>query len=164
MQDSRIQALQRMAIFGGIRADVLRLVLNASAPVYVPKGQFFFHQDDQAKSVFVLEAGEVEVLKLWNGQQYLLCRLRQGDCFGEVALMDLFPRSASVRAIEDCMAIELSTASFQQIYETDLEQFALIQMNIGREVSRRLRIADERLFRAKIGAPEGDTDDVFPLT
>ena len=45
--------------------------------------------------------------------------------------MDLFPRSASILAIEPCTAIELSTASFYKIYEKDLEQFALIQMNIG---------------------------------
>jgi len=39
------------------------------------------------------------------------------------------------------------------VYERDpLEQFALMQMNIGGEVSRRLRIADERLFRARIEA------------
>jgi len=66
--------------------------------------------------------------------------------------MDLFPRSASVRAAQTCTAIELSTGIFFQIYEKDLEQFALMQMNIGREVSRRLRVADERLFRARIEA------------
>ena len=92
------------------------------------------------------------MLKLWDGQQYLLCRLQAGDCFGEMALMDLFPRSASVRAAQACTAIELSTAIIFQIYEKDLEQFALMQMNIGREVSRRLRLADERLFRARIEA------------
>ena len=55
-------------------------------------------------------------------------------------------------AVKDCTAIELSTASFYKVYEKNLEQFALLQMNIGREVSRRLRIADERLFRAKVDA------------
>ena len=66
--------------------------------------------------------------------------------------MDLSPRSASVLAVEDCTAIELSSANLYKVYERDIEQFALIQMNLGREVSRRLREADDRLFRARIGA------------
>jgi CRP/FNR family transcriptional regulator, cyclic AMP receptor protein len=152
MQQTRIDSLQRMPIFGGIRADVLEIILDASSMVSLAPGEFFFRENDKAQSMFVLETGEAEVLKLWDAQQYLLGRLRQGDCFGEMALMDLFPRSASVCALEPCTAIELSTAIFFNIYERDLEQFTLMQMNIGREVSRRLRIADERLFRAKVDA------------
>jgi CRP/FNR family cyclic AMP-dependent transcriptional regulator len=152
MLETRIATLQHMPIFGGIRADVLEFILDASSMVNVPAGDFFFRENDRAQSMFVLETGEADVLKLWDAQQYLLGRLRAGDCFGEMALMDLFPRSASVRAVEACTAIELSTTIFFQIYERDLEQFTLMQMNIGREVSRRLRIADERLFRAKVDA------------
>jgi CRP/FNR family transcriptional regulator, cyclic AMP receptor protein len=164
LQQARIEALQQMPIFGGIRADVLQGLLQASAMVCVAATDFFFHEDDQAESMFVLEAGEVEVLKRWEGGVYLLGRLHQGDCFGEMALMDMSPRSASVRALQACSAIELSTATLYKLYETDIEQFALIQMNLGREVSRRLRQADERLFRAKVGALEPLPEAPFPLT
>jgi CRP-like cAMP-binding protein len=54
--------------------------------------------------------------------------------------------------VEDCTAIELTTASLLTLAETDLEQFALIYMNIARELSRRLRLADERQFRTQVGA------------
>jgi hypothetical protein len=50
----------------------------------------------------------------------------------------------------DCKAIELKHASIFRLYQEDLEQFALIQMNISRELSRRLRVADETLFRELI--------------
>jgi len=65
-------------------------------------------------------------------------------------VMDLLPRSASVRAVEDCTAIRLSAANLYRVYERDLKQFALIQMNMGREVTRRLRETDNQLF-ARIG-------------
>jgi CRP-like cAMP-binding protein len=127
----------------------------------VPKDAFFFREGDRAESMFVLESGEVAVLKRWEGRQYLLGHLREGDCFGEMALLDLFPRSASVRAVADCAAIELSTASLFSLYETDLEQFALVQMNIARELSRRLRAADERRFLAHVGAPSTEPETPF---
>jgi hypothetical protein len=43
-----------------------------------------------------------------------------------------------------------------------LKQFALIQMNMGREVCRRLREADNRLFSARMGTPEADIEHVLP--
>jgi CRP-like cAMP-binding protein len=161
MQDARIELLQRMPVFGGIRAEVLRFLLGLCPIVKVPAGEYFFREHDAADSMFVLEAGQVAVLKTWEAQEALLRTLRTGDCFGEMAVMDLLPRSASVRALEDCAAIQVSAANLYRVYEHDLEQFALIQMNMGREISRRLREADERLFRSRMGTSSADAQYVF---
>ena len=101
------------------------------------------------------------MLKSWRGQDCFLQTLNEGDCFGEMAVMDHCPRSASVRAVEHCFAIRISAANLYEVYEQDLKQFALIQMNMGREVCRRLREADNRLFGARMGAPEADVGQVF---
>jgi len=150
----RIALLQGMPVFGGIRDDTLTFLLERSSMVRVAAGEYFFREDDEAQSMFVLEGGKAAVVKNWQGHQYLLSELARGDCFGEMSLMDMRHRSASVTAVELCHAIELSTASLYALYEKDLEQFTLIQMNMGREVSRRLRDADEQLFQAKLGAAE----------
>jgi CRP/FNR family transcriptional regulator, cyclic AMP receptor protein len=161
MQEARIELLQRMPIFGGIRADTLQFLLALCPIVSVPANEFFFREHEQGDSMFVLEIGKAAVLKCWHGQDYLLQTLKEGDCFGEMALMDHCPRSASVRAVEDCTAIRISAANLYQVYAQDLKQFALIQMNMGREVCRRLREADSRLFSAKMGTPEADIGHVF---
>jgi len=161
MQEARIELLQHMPVFGGIRADVLRFLLGLCPVVSVPANAFFFRENDQADSMFVLEAGIAAVLKSWGGQEYLLRTLKEGDCFGEMAIMDLFPRSASVRAVEDCTAIRLSAANLYQVCAQDPKQFALIQMNMGREVSRRLRESDNRLFSARMGTPVADIEHNF---
>jgi CRP-like cAMP-binding protein len=114
--------------------------------------------------MFVLEAGEVAVLRRWEGQHLTLGHLREGDCFGEMALIDLFPRSATVQAVETCNAIELSTESFHRLAEVDLEQFALLHMNIARELSRRLRVADDRFFHAYVYATRPELEYSFLLT
>ena len=161
MQEARIELLQRMPVFGGIRADVLQFLLGLCPVVSVPANEFFFREHDQADSMFVLEAGKAAVLKSWGGQEYLLRTLKEGDCFGEMAIMDLFPRSASVRAVEDCTAIRLSAANLYQVCAQDPKQFALIQMNMGREVCRRLREADNQRLRARMGTPDADVEHVF---
>lgn len=163
MHLERIELLQRTPIFGGIREDMLELLLNPPAMVCVRTGGFFFHENDTADSLFVLEAGRVAVFKHWDGRQYRLRELGPGDCFGEMALMDLLPRSASVVALEDCRAIELSISALQRVCESDIEQFAMMQMNLGREVSRRLRELEERLLRAGMETSGDGADDILPL-
>jgi CRP-like cAMP-binding protein len=164
MQTSRVEALQAMPIFGGIRADVLAGIVESAATVAVAQGEFYFREGDKAESMYVLETGEVALLKHWEGEPHVLGHLRAGDCFGEMALLDLFPRSASVLALVPCTAIELSTRSLHQLFETHLEQFALMQMNIARELSRRLRAADELLFRAHIGADDPKAAWAYAMT
>ncbi len=153
MRAARIELMQQMPVFGAIAAEAIEFLLEPAPLVRVAAGDFFFHEDDPASSMFVLESGRVTVSKNWQNHQLLLRHLAEGDCFGEMALLDLFPRSASVRADVDCRAIELSSANLYRLFERDAEQFALIQMNIAREMSRRLRATDELLFRARMGEP-----------
>ena len=94
-------------------------------------------------------------MKGWQGRMLVLGSLQTGDCFGEMSLMDLGPRSASVLADTDCDALEIGAAELLMLFEHDVEQFALMQMNLGREVCRRLRATDELLFRARMGDRDG---------
>lgn len=152
MPDTRIELLQRMPIFGALRDDTLDFLLGFMQPVRLSAGQAFFHEGDAAAGLFVLERGAVSVYKAWQGQELLLHRLHAGDCFGEMALMDFMPRSATVRADEDCEALRLDSDDLYRLCKHDLEQFALIEMNMGREVSRRLRQADDDLFHCRQAA------------
>ena len=164
MTGSRIELLQNMPIFGAIRDDVLEFLLRDARTVEVPGGAYFFREKDPAHSMFVLETGSALVIKTWQGRDHVLHGLAAGDCFGEMALTDLLPRSASVRAEQPCRAIELASADFMRLFEHDAEQFALIQMNIAREISRRLRATDELLFRTMMGSPPPPLAPVFRIS
>lgn len=156
MAGERIALLGRMPIFGALSDSALALILERSDEVRVAAGEYFFRQDAAGRSTFVLESGAVEVIKTWRGDDYVLRQLAVGDCFGEMALIDLGPRSASVRATRDSAAIEITSRCLRDVARLDLQQYALIHMNMARELSRRLRRADERLFRAKMEAQIDD--------
>jgi len=148
----RIELLQSMPIFGGIRADILSFLLENSRQVNIQKDNYFYHENDPAQSLFVLEHGKVILVKAWNGENYILKELEPGNCFGEVAMMDLQPRNTSSIAVEDSSAIEISNETLYKLYKRELEQFTMIRMNMAREVCRRLREADKRAFAADIQA------------
>ena len=161
MDTMRVELLQQMPIFGGIDDAALRFLLDPVPSISVPTGRFFFRERDPADCMYVLQSGRVAVLKDWAGREMLLRELGVGDCFGEMALLDLFPRSASVRALADCRAMALTPDHLYRLFEHNAEQFAMIQMNIGREMSRRLRESDEELFRITMGEPRPAPDTVF---
>jgi CRP-like cAMP-binding protein len=151
MDANRVELLQRMPVFGALGERALHLLVEMARQAEVPAGEYFFREGDEARSMYVLEAGRAIVTRQWHGSEIELNRFGPGDCFGEMALMDLHPRSASVRALEPCVAIEFGPEEMTRLYEADLEQFTLLQMNLGREVCRRLRATDELLFRAAMG-------------
>ena len=123
----------------------MSLLLDCARTATVTKGDFFFREEERGSSMFVLQEGEVAVLKSWQNRDYIFSELFRGDCFGEMSLIDLGPRSASILALQPCLALEITAADLRKLYQQDVREFAMIHMNMGREVSRRLRDADHRL-------------------
>jgi CRP-like cAMP-binding protein len=150
-----------MPIFGAISDDTLNFLLDRAKEISVDKDDYFFRENDQGSSMFVLEKGRVAVLKSWVQQTQGLAFLNRGDCFGEMALIEMGARSASVQATEDCTAIEVSIDTLHELYQHDLEQFTIIQMNMSREVCRRLRKADDLLFQVQMQTSTQDPNYRF---
>jgi len=142
MTDTRIELLQATPLFGGIRDDIVGFVLARAPTITVARGECFFREGERADCMYVLERGQAVVVQGGGESERVLRTLDRGACFGEMSLMDLAPRSASVRAVSDCTALQVSAACLFEIYQKDLEQFAMIEMNMGREVTRRLRERD----------------------
>jgi CRP-like cAMP-binding protein len=79
-----------------------------------------------------------------------------------MALMDMRTRSAAVQALEETSVVKIGAKDMLGLYQQDIEQFTLLQMNLGREVSRRLRDADDFIFHTRIGAEAESPAPSFP--
>ncbi|MEY4750044.1 MAG: hypothetical protein RIQ60_2258 [Pseudomonadota bacterium] len=148
-----------MPVFHGIREDTLRVLLDSVQFVHIRAGDYFFHQGDDALYMYVLESGQASVRKTWGEHSYEVATLGGGDCFGEMALIDLSSRSATVRAESDCTAIEISAVHLYHIHDVDIEQFIAIQANLARELCRRLRAADDKRLAPLFAGGTGSTSD-----
>lgn len=141
------ELLKSMPIFGGINRAALELILGESEEVEFDEGYYFFREGAIGENVFVLASGTALVERNWEDTPIILARFRSGDCFGEMSLIDLQRRAASVKAESAGRAIKIPYQAFQKLCQNDITQYTMIMMNLGREVSRRLRIAGDRLFR-----------------
>ena len=164
MDEKRIHLLMQIPVFGAIREEIIAALIERAPLIKVERGEYLFREGDTGTSMYIIEVGQMSVIKNWDGNAYLLKQLGQGDCIGEMALFDFFPRSASIISTEHTELIEITAADLLGIYHQDLEQFTLLQMNLGREVTRRLRGADEQLFHQRMQASiDGDSVSFHPL-
>jgi CRP/FNR family transcriptional regulator, cyclic AMP receptor protein len=148
--EERISLLQSMPFFGAIEDSSVALILELSETQRVKAGEYFFHQGDLGDALYILEEGTAVIFKTAAGQEYILRRASAGGCFGDLALIDFTPHSASVRAESHCTAIRIPSSAMHTLFQQNAEQYLIIQMNMAREVSRRLRLANDRWFQLQL--------------
>ncbi len=147
-----IQALQETAAFAGISDDSLRFLLARATLVERGPGEPFFEEHDFGDAFYLLERGRVELFKTREGVRREVGTMGEGECFGEMALLSITDRSASVVAAEPCVAVRLTNKALHELYNVDVGQFAMVVMNLGREVCRRLRDLNDRLLDQALAA------------
>ena len=101
---------------------------NAYAP-----GEVIFEENQEPHHLYIVVQGKVEVFRRVQGHDRLLAHLGEKECFGEMAILDDLPRSASVRAEEPTTALKIDRESFHElIMERPQMAFAIFKILSGR--------------------------------
>lgn len=134
--------LRHVPIFGGLPDAALQRLLERMQLRACAAGDVICAEGDPAREMFVVRSGAVEVRKRALDGDACLARLRAGDEFGEMSLIDIQPRSASVVACEPTELYVLGNMDLLALYEEDLASYTFFVQNLCRELSRRLRVAN----------------------
>jgi CRP-like cAMP-binding protein len=142
-----VSRLREIGLFGGLADEVLEHFARTLRSMRAETGDIVFAEGDvAAREMFVILEGEVEVVK--KGSQGRFARvavLGSSDCFGEMSIIDMQPRSATVRVLAPSVLARISSEDLDVLYRRDLRSYVLIVLNIARDLSRRLRVANVRL-------------------
>jgi CRP/FNR family cyclic AMP-dependent transcriptional regulator len=135
--------LRNIGLFGALSDDVLTFLGGMLTVVHPSIGEFVFREGDEANAMYAVLAGEMEVSKKSRGGiDARVAMLGPGDWFGEMSIVDIQPRSASVRAVAPGRLVRFTAADLDALYRHDVRSYSIIILNIARELSRRLRVAD----------------------
>jgi len=136
------EALASVPLFSQLsRKDLSRLGKAVVERKY-KKGETIVKEGEQAVAFFIVTKGRVEVIGGAGTKKHtVLNEIGAGQCFGEMALLDGMPRTATVRALEDTECLVLSRWDFVAELRTN-PHIAVGMLPI---LSRRLREADDRL-------------------
>ena len=130
--------LKRVSWFQDLDSKSLEAISNAAVEQSYQPGQLIMRQGDTGVGAFIIRSGKVEVVQERDGKETKLATLGPGDVVGEMALLDEFPRSASVRAVEPTTALGIQRWHFRGILESH-PQLALALLPI---LTRRIRNAE----------------------
>ncbi len=83
-----------------------------------PKNTMIFSEMMHGKEMYIIQQGSVKITKVINNTEVLLAILRTGDIFGEMALVEQKPRSASAISYEDAVLLSVNRENFQRIVDT----------------------------------------------
>ena len=137
------EALARAPIFSGLKRNTLKSLARAAKVRRFAPGELLVEEGEEAAAFFVLCRGQAEVVKgLGQDRPRVLGNLAEGDFFGEMALLDGFPRSASVRAVSECECVVLARWDLLALIKTTPE----VALAILPVLSRRLRECEEQLL------------------
>lgn len=134
------ETLRSVALFQGLDRDDLEGILGISESVLVEAGEAVFEEGDRGDHFFILVRGQVELRKSASDGLRRLAVLRAGQAFGEMALLNQTPRSASAVALEDTFLLSVSRAAFGQILGGDT-----LAVRLLRNLSRALWATSVRL-------------------
>ena len=150
--EDRKEILRHTPIFGGLLGEELDRVAGLLREHGYRVGDVIVREGEPGRDMYIVRTGQVIVERGGqNGAPPLqLATLSGGDFFGEMAVIDIQPRSATVRATEETTLFSLSNRDLHQLSHHDLKTFTLIVMNIAREISRRLRQTDAALVELNL--------------
>ncbi len=137
-------ALRDIGLFGGLDDESLRVLAEKLPPMKAEAGRVVIEEGESSQEMFVVLGGELEVVKKSrDGHEVMVALIGPGDWFGEMSILDVQPRSATVRAVAPTLLLRITAEHVEQLfYRRDVKSYAILIMNIARELSRRLRVAD----------------------
>lgn len=106
------------------------------------KGQTIFYEEDMGTSFYIIISGQVKIVMLSSdGREHILGLLKEKDFFGEMALLDGEPRSATAIALVDVKTITITREDFHRI----LKNNPAMSIKIMAVLCKRLRQADRHV-------------------
>jgi CRP/FNR family transcriptional regulator, cyclic AMP receptor protein len=131
------EALARCPLFANAEERILSSLANRLRRRRFRRGEVIFHQGDPGDSLHVVASGAVKiVLPSPDGEEAIIATLRPGDFFGELALLDGAPRSATATALEQSEMLVLPRAIFMELLDSVPGLRDALLTSLARELRR----------------------------
>src|SRR5689334_12719953 len=143
--------------FGGLSVASLDLLISMLVERRFDAGATVVAEGEPGRSLFIVHSGQLAVSQRADtGAVIRVTGLEPGDFFGEMTLIEMQNRSATVVAESPTVLYELTARQLYTYYKADIHAYVLVMQNINRELCRRLRRADKRVVELQKSHPISD--------
>jgi CRP/FNR family transcriptional regulator, cyclic AMP receptor protein len=142
MENIMINIFRKIPLFSSLKDEELEAIALVSVVKNYPKDSLLMIEDEEGDALFIIRNGKVKVTSFSeSGKEVIFSILGDGDFFGDMSLLDGKPRSASVITVEESSVYVLRRVDFHHI----IEKYPNIALKLLKELTSRLRKADERI-------------------
>jgi CRP-like cAMP-binding protein len=122
-------------------AEDIQAVLFSRFGKKIPAGTVLFHEGDHGEEMYILQSGKVKISKKMRGVDKTLAMLEKGEFFGEMAILNDKPRSATAEVVENGDMLVIDRKTFESLLRGNVE----IAIRFIKRLAERLREADEQM-------------------
>ncbi|MGI8550007.1 MAG: cyclic nucleotide-binding domain-containing protein [Dehalococcoidia bacterium] len=134
--------LTQVPIFKEMSTKAIRRLAATAHSRHFPAGETILTEGEPGIALYVLARGKAEVLHgVKEGHPQVVAQIQQGDFFGEMALLDTYVRTASVRALDECECITLTKWDFM----AELRRTPDIAVQMLPVLGRRIRQLEQQM-------------------
>jgi|UniRef100_A0A7V6DQW0 CRP/FNR family cyclic AMP-dependent transcriptional regulator len=150
------QFFQKIFLFQDMDAAELRQILKIAQPRTYPAGAVIITEGEAGTSMFIMQEGEVDITKRLGlvldeevPRERIIIRLKadEGVCFGEMALLENEPRSATVTAATDCHLLEIAREDFLTLIQQNRVLGCKLLLRLAQLLSRHLRKTNQDMVK-----------------
>ncbi len=145
--ESVISILSRISVWGGLTGEQQAKVYERLEVGTFKKGEYIFRKGDQPSHIYIVKRGTIDLLTSDEDVSVQKETIETGGCFGVAALMAMQTHMVTAITAEDTEVMVLSREALLGLYKEDITLFALLMMNIAREIARRLKLTDDILLQ-----------------
>ena len=127
--------LKKVPLFSSFELEDLLKLKEITETVTCKAGDFLFHEGESGNRAYIIVSGSIEVVKIDDKEETIIATLEKPDYFGEMAIIENQPRSASIRAKTDSVLLAIDGLEFRNMMKTNAE----LAFNIVKVFSARIR-------------------------
>ncbi len=132
-----VEALKRVPLFAKLEPSKLKLLAFTSESLTFDEGEILFRAGDPADAAYVIMNGQVDILAETEAGEILAGTLKAGQLVGEMAVLTNEPRSATIRAGPDLVAMRIREDMFLKLLAENSE----VALDVMRQLSAKLQLA-----------------------
>jgi CRP/FNR family transcriptional regulator, cyclic AMP receptor protein len=144
--ESVLPLLSDIAIWGGVTDRQREEIFKRLEIGTFKEGEYVFQKGDEPSHIYIVKKGKIGLLITEKDVALEKKSLGAGECFGEASLMAMQRHTTTAVALEESEVMVLSKQALLQLKSEDIQLFALLMMNIARELARRLKLTDDILL------------------
>ncbi len=143
----KIEILKQMVLFHNLDSLELIQLSKLVGHKTFQEGEVVLAEGEMGDSLFVVKSGQFKAFVTRDGVDQQLAIFNMGDSFGELALLDRHPRSASVSALTEGELLEFTKENFEKVLQYSEKLKIKLLENLVYDLSLKLRRTNDRLVR-----------------